>query len=426
MRRNRSERDFKQAKEVLVGGVNSPVRAFRAVGATPVFIKSGKGPRITDVDGNSYIDYVMSWGALILGHAHPAVISAARRALERGSSFGAPTEQETELARIISGAIPSMQKVRLVSSGTEAAMSALRLARGYTGRSAIIKFAGCYHGHSDSLLIKAGSGAATFGVPDSAGIPACLAKETIVLPYNDIAAVERCLARVGERVACIIVEPVAANMGVVAPVPGFLQGLRAACDKHGIVLIFDEVITGFRLAFGGAQGLYGVMPDLTCLGKIIGGGLPLAAFGGDRRIMDRLAPEGDVYQAGTLSGNPCAVAAGIAALRELSCRDYADLERETVALCVEMAALMGKTGRAFRLNQVGSLFTLFFTGSKVVDFSSAATSDCTAYGTYFRRMLAQGISLPPSQFEANFVSFAHGKRDLSRTLSAFKKAVAKP
>jgi glutamate-1-semialdehyde 2,1-aminomutase len=425
MKRNKSARDFAKAKRILVGGVNSPVRAFRAVGATPVFVKSGRGAHITDVDGNTYVDYVMSWGALILGHAYPKAVKAAARALAAGSSFGAPTEAETELCRMISAAIPSMQKIRLVSSGTEAAMSAVRLARGYTGRNAIIKFAGCYHGHSDSLLIKAGSGAATFGVPDSAGVPACLAKETIVLPFNDLAAVEQCLAANGERIACIIVEPVAANMGVVAPAAGFLRGLRVLSRKYGIVLIFDEVISGFRLTYGGAQKLQGVTPDLTCLGKIVGGGLPLAAFGGDRRIMGRLAPEGDVYQAGTLSGNPCAVAAGIAVLRELSRRNYRELELKACYLCSEMSKALCLSGRGLSINSVGSLFTLFFTDKKVDDFASAKTADTAAYGTYFRGMLESGILLPPSQFEANFVSFAHSRADLDATLDAFSTTIKK-
>ncbi|MGE5308681.1 MAG: glutamate-1-semialdehyde 2,1-aminomutase [Deltaproteobacteria bacterium] len=423
MRRARSEKDFRQAKKTLVGGVNSPVRAFRAVGGTPVFVKSGRGSRITDVDGNTYVDYVMSWGALILGHAFAPVVQAVKAAAGCGSSFGAPTERETELAGLIIEAFPSMQKARLVNSGTEAAMSAIRLARGCTGRSRIIKFEGCYHGHSDSLLIKAGSGAATFGVPDSAGIPASLARETIVLPYNDIGAVERCFASQGGRIACVIVEPVAANMGVVVPPKEFLAALRRLTRAHGALLIFDEVITGFRLGLGGAQSLYGIDPDLTCLGKIIGGGMPLAAFGGKSRYMDRLAPLGDVYQAGTLSGNPCAVAAGIAALRELRRRDYRSLDLKTASLCGELAGIMVNKGIPFRLNCAGSLFTIFFSGKDVTDFSSAKKADTRLYASYFRRMLEQGVNLPPSQFEANFVSFAHTRADLDRTVAAFSKAI---
>ena len=421
MRHVRSLRDFTYAKKLLVGGVNSPVRAFKAVGTTPVFMARGNGPRVTDVDGNTYIDYVMSWGALILGHRFPAVAAAARRALDNGSSFGAPTEGETELARMISGAIPSMRKLRLVSSGTEAAMSAIRLARGYTGREKIVKFDGCYHGHSDSLLIKAGSGAATFGIPDSAGVPACLARQTICLPYNDIAALEARLAKDGEQVACVIVEPVAANMGVVAPRPGYLKKMRALTKKYGIVLIFDEVITGFRLTYGGAQNVFGVEPDLTCLGKIIGGGFPLAAFGGRAAIMDRLAPLGDVYQAGTLSGNPCAVAAGIATLKELSRRDYAALDNKAARLCAAMAAACARHG--MRINRCGSLFTPFFTGREVTDYASARGSDTRAYAAFFRSMLERGISLAPSQFEAGFVSFSHTGKDIDRTITAFTRSL---
>ena len=423
MRHSRSIHNFSKAKKLLVGGVNSPVRAFKAVGTTPVFMKRGRGSRITDADGNTYIDYVMSWGALILGHRFPSVAAAARRALENGSSFGAPTEGETQLAREIARAIPSMRKVRLVSSGTEAAMSAIRLARGYTGREKIIKFDGCYHGHSDSLLIKAGSGGATFGIPDSAGVPASLARQTIVLPYNDPAALERRLARDGERVACIIVEPVAANMGVVTPQPGYLRTVRSLASTYGIVLIFDEVITGFRLKYGGAQDIFGVTPDLTCLGKIIGGGFPLAAFGGSARIMDRLAPLGDVYQAGTLSGNPCAVAAGLATLKELSRRDYAALDQKAARLCGAMGAACERQGMPLRVNRCGSLFTPFFTGRVVRDYASARLSDTRAYAAFFRSMLNKGISLAPSQFEAGFVSFSHTGADIERTIAAFTRTM---
>ena len=420
----RSKKDFERAKKILVGGVNSPVRAYAAVGGTPRFIASARGSAVTDVDGNRYVDFVMSWGAVILGHAFAPAVKAVKAALEKGSTYGAPTEKETELAGLIRGAFPSMEKVRLVSSGTEAAMSCVRLARGYTGRTKIIKFEGCYHGHSDSLLIRAGSGAATFGIPDSAGIPGCLAKETIVLPFNDIRALEEAMRRYGKETACVIVEPVAANMGVVLPERGFLEALRRLTRKYAAVLVFDEVISGFRLAFGGAQGLYGISPDLTCLGKIIGGGLPLAAFGGSGRIMERLAPLGDVYQAGTLSGNPCAAAAGIAVLTDLKHRDYSLLDEKAAGLCDGLRLAFSRQGIPIAVNRCGGVFTLFFSPGKVRDFSSAKRSDTRSYGRYFHHMLEEGINLPPSQFEANFVSFCHSAADIRAMLAAARRAAA--
>jgi glutamate-1-semialdehyde 2,1-aminomutase len=423
MRTKKSLKSFKEAQRYLVGGVNSPVRAYRAVGRNPIFIKKGKGARIYDVDNNCYLDYVMSWGALILGHAHPAVLKAINDAAGRGTSFGAPTQAETELARIINYGIPSMEKVRLVNSGTEATMSAIRLARGFTGKDKVIKFEGCYHGHCDSLLVKAGSGATTFGQPDSLGVPRDISRDTIVLPYNDIDSVNEVIKREHKHIACVIIEPVAANMGVILPKIGFLVGLRELTRKYKILLVFDEVICGFRFTFGGAQNLFGVTPDLTCLGKIIGGGLPLAAYGGRIEIMDKLSPLGGVYQAGTLSGNPLAVAAGIATLKELARKDYGRLNESVMRMCEEFEDIIKMKKLKISLNRAGSVFTLFFTDRKVTDYSSAKTCDTGKYARFFWSMMGQGINLPPSQFEANFVSFAHQKRDLERTLEAFAGAV---
>jgi glutamate-1-semialdehyde 2,1-aminomutase len=416
----RSAALFERAKGMIPGGVNSPVRAFGAVQATPIFIREAHGSRITDVDGREYLDYVMSWGPMILGHAHPLVTDAIRHAAGNGTSYGAPTELEVEMAEIILDAIPSLRMVRMVSSGTEAVMSAIRLARGHTGKNKIIKFAGCYHGHADSLLVRAGSGVATLGIPGSPGIPPALAELTITVPFNDIGAVEAAVEKYGDDLACVIIEPVAGNMGVVLPKPGFLKQLRDVTRERDIPLIFDEVITGFRLTYGGYQNLIDIEPDLTCLGKVIGGGLPVGAFGGKREIMEKLAPSGPVYQAGTLSGNPIAMAAGLATLQIL--RDNRDvyemLDRRTFHLCSEILALFEKKGLPVRLNRAGSMFTIFFTPDDVFDFASAGRSDTTAFARYFRGMLANGVNLAPSQYEAAFLSFAHTADDVEKTLEA--------
>ncbi|MBA4396265.1 MAG: glutamate-1-semialdehyde-2,1-aminomutase [Syntrophus sp. (in: bacteria)] len=411
---------FEKAKRIIPGGVNSPVRAFGAVQASPIFIREARGSRVIDVDGNEYVDYVMSWGPMMLGHSHPAVTEAIRQAAGRGTSYGAPTELEVEMAEIIVEAIPSLQMVRMVSSGTEAVMSAIRLARGFTGKNKIIKFAGGYHGHADSLLVKAGSGVATLGIPGSPGIPAALAELTITLPFNDIEAVEAAVALHRDDLACVIIEPVAGNMGVIRPTPGFLEKLRDITQRQGVLLIFDEVITGFRLTYGGYQNLMHIEPDLTCLGKIIGGGLPVGAFGGKREIMEKLAPSGPVYQAGTLSGNPVAMAAGLTTLQIL--RDnhdaYEMLDRRTFHLCSEILALFAQKGLPVTINRAGSMFTIFFTPDEVFDFASASRSDTEGYARYFRGMLANGINLAPSQFEAAFLSFAHTPDDMEKTLTA--------
>jgi len=414
---------FATAQRIMPGGVNSPVRAFRGVGGRPFFVERAEGCRITDVDGRTYIDFLGSWGPLILGHAAPALVEAVGEALRRGTSYGAPTRGEVEMAELISRAVPSMEMVRLVSSGTEAAMSAIRLARGATGRDAIIKFEGCYHGHADSLLVKAGSGGATFGVPDSLGVPAALAALTITVPFNDEKAVETVMASRGREVAAIIVEPVAGNMGVVPPAPGFLAGLRKLCDAHGALLVFDEVITGFRVAYGGAQALYGVRPDLTCLGKIIGGGLPVGAYGGARGIMERIAPLGGVYQAGTLSGNPLAVAAGLATLRALEKPGVYE-RLETAGAKLEGGLVDGAraAGVPLVVNRVGSMLTAFFTETPVTDYASAKRSDTARYGRFFHAMLDGGVFLAASQFEAAFVSLAHRPGDLDESAGIARKA----
>jgi glutamate-1-semialdehyde 2,1-aminomutase len=411
---------FEKAKKIIPGGVNSPVRAFGAVQATPIFIREAQGSRVIDVDGNEYVDYIMSWGPMMLGHSHPVVTEAIRQAAGRGASYGAPTEMEVEMADIIIDAIPSLQMVRMVSSGTEAVMSAIRLARGYTGRNKIIKFTGCYHGHADSLLVKAGSGIATLGIPGSPGIPEALAELTITLPFNDIKAVEAAVELHRDDLACVIIEPVAGNMGVVPPKPGFLEKLRDITQRQGVLLIFDEVITGFRLTYGGYQNLIQIEPDLTCLGKVIGGGLPVGAFGGKREIMERLAPIGPVYQAGTLSGNPVVMAAGLATLQIL--RDNRDayemLDRRTFHVCGEILALFAQKGLPVTINRAGSMFTIFFSPEEVFDFASASRSDTEMFARYFRGMLANGINLAPSQFEAAFLSFAHTPDDIEKTLAA--------
>jgi glutamate-1-semialdehyde 2,1-aminomutase len=417
MFRQKSEELFGKAQQIIPGGVNSPVRAFRSVGGNPLFIARGQGSHIYDVDGNEYVDYVGSWGPLLLGHRHPAILEALSAALEIGTSFGAPTQQEIELAEAIRDAVPSVEMVRLVNSGTEATMSAIRLARGFTGRDLTVKFEGCYHGHVDSLLVKAGSGLATLGIPDTKGVPQQFCGTTLTLPYNSADAVEEAFHDHGDKIACIIVEPVAGNMGCVPPAPGFLEALREITARYGALLIFDEVMTGFRVAFGGAQQRYGIRPDLTTLGKVIGGGLPVGAYGGRKEIMSQVAPEGPIYQAGTLSGNPLAVAAGLAMLRYLKTHPevYTELEARTARLCAEVPA--GVT-----VNHVGSMFTFFFTDSPVTDYESAKRSDTERFGRYFRAMLERGVYLAPSQFESAFVSAAHTDGEISRTIEAAREA----
>jgi glutamate-1-semialdehyde 2,1-aminomutase len=414
---SKSEELFRRAQETIPGGVNSPVRAFRSVGGNPPFIARGEGSHIFDVDGNEYIDYVGSWGPLLLGHRHPDIVAALEGALAIGTSFGAPTEQEVELAEAIRDAVPSIEMVRLVNSGTEATMSAIRVARGFTGRDLIVKFEGCYHGHVDSLLVKAGSGVATLGIPDTQGVPKAFCDTTIALPYNDAEAVEQAFRAHGNRIAAVIVEPVAGNMGCVPPLPGYLEELRDITARFGALLVFDEVMTGFRVAFGGAQQRYGIRPDLTTLGKVIGGGLPVGAYGGRKDIMSKVAPVGPIYQAGTLSGNPLAVAAGLAMLRYLKRHPevYDQLEARTAELCA--AAPAGVT-----VNRVGSMFTWFFTDQPVTDYASAKRSDTTRFGRFFRAMLERGIYLAPSQFEAAFVSAAHTEEDIRETIVAAGEA----
>ncbi|HUA63864.1 MAG TPA: glutamate-1-semialdehyde 2,1-aminomutase [Verrucomicrobiae bacterium] len=418
MTHSKSEALFRKAQEVIPGGVNSPVRAFRSVGGQPVFIARGEGSHIFDVDGNEYIDYVGSWGPLLLGHRHPEILAALEGAVARGTSFGAPTEAEIEIAEAIRDAVPSMEMVRLVNSGTEATMSAIRVARGFTGRDLTIKFEGCYHGHVDSLLVKAGSGVATLGIADTQGVPAAFCDTTIALPYNSAEAVEQAFRAHPDRIAAVIVEPVVGNMGCVPPLPGYLEALREITARHGAVLIFDEVMTGFRVAFGGAQQRYGIRPDMTTLGKVIGGGLPVGAYGGRRDIMSKVAPAGPVYQAGTLSGNPLAVAAGLAMLRHLKAHPeiYGQLERRAAELCA--AAPAGVT-----VNRVGSMFTFFFTEGPVTDWESARRCDTARFGEFFRAMLERGIYLAPSQFEAAFLSAAHTDEDIRRTVEAARAAL---
>ncbi len=416
MTHRRSHELFTRAQMSIPGGVNSPVRAFRGVGGVPPFIVRGQGAHIWDADGNEYIDYVGSWGPLLLGHRHPDVLKAIEEAAACGTSFGAPTEREIELAEAICDAVPSVQMVRLVNSGTEATMSAVRLARGFTGRDLTVKFEGCYHGHVDSLLVKAGSGVATLGLPDTAGVPVCFADTTIALPFNSIEAVERAFQTHGDRIASVIVEPVVGNMGCVPPLPGFLEALREVTARHGALLIFDEVMTGFRLAFGGAQQLYGIRPDLTTLGKVIGGGLPIGAYGGRTDIMSRVAPLGPVYQAGTLSGNPLAVSVGLAMLRYLKSHPevYEQIDRRAARLVADVPA-------GLTVNRVGSMFTVFFCDGPVTDFDSAKRSDTARFARFFRFMLERGIYLAPSQFEAAFVSAAHTSQDIERTAAAARE-----
>jgi len=421
---SRSSDLFARAQARIPGGVNSPVRAFRSVGGKPLFMARGDGSRIWDVDGREYIDYIGSWGPLIFGHRQPEVLRALQDVLEIGTSFGAPTEREVELAELICKLVPSIEQVRLVNSGTEATMSAIRLARGFTGRDRIIKFDGCYHGHGDSLLVRAGSGVATLGLPDSPGVPSSLAELTTVLPFNDADALQREFQARGSEIACVIVEPIVGNMGCVAPSPGYLQAMRETTARHGTLLVFDEVMTGFRVAAGGAQQLYGIRPDLTTLGKVIGGGLPVGAYGGRADIMSKVAPSGPVYQAGTLSGNPLAVAAGLAALRRLeSDSPYAKLESLGRRLEDGFVDALSKAGVRGSVNRVGSMFTLFFSGTKITDFTTAKTSDTARFNAWFHSMLEQGIYLPPSQFEAAFISAAHSESDIDRTIEAARRAL---
>ncbi|MBP1763604.1 MAG: hemL [Firmicutes bacterium] len=418
---------FAEAKQYIPGGVNSPVRSFRGVGGTPPFIANGSGSRLTDIDGNSYIDYVGSWGPMILGHAHPAVVHALQEAAVRGTSYGAPTLWETELARKITQIVPSIEMVRMVNSGTEATMSVLRLARAYTGRSKVIKFAGCYHGHHDSLLVKAGSGALTFGTPDSPGVPASVAAGTITVPYNDAETLAEVFARQGEDIAAVIMEPVPGNMGLVLPKPGYLEQVRKITADYGALLIFDEVMSGFRAAFGGAQSVYGICPDLTCLGKVIGGGLPVGAYGGRREIMEQVSPAGPVYQAGTLSGNPLAMVAGITTLNILAADPglYGRMTALTQRLCDGIRAAAEKFGFHFQFHTIGTMFCTFFSEQEVVDYETAKLSDVDLFNRYFHFMLEQGIYLAPSQFETGFMSIAHTAADIEATIAASSVAFQK-
>lgn len=423
----KSEQAFEEARKYMPGGVNSPVRSYPNMGCPPPFIDHAKGAYITDIDGNTYIDYVGSWGPMVLGHAHPAVIAAIQKAAEKSTSFGAPTLLETELAGLITEIIPSIEKLRLVSSGTEATMSALRAARGYTGRDKILKFEGCYHGHGDSLLVKAGSGASTFGKPDSAGVTKGTAQDTLVVPYNDIPAFRVMMDREGDNIAAVIVEPVAGNMGMIPPVDGFLQTLREETEKHGTVLIFDEVMCGFRTDFHGAQAKYGIHPDMTCLGKIIGGGLPAAAYGGRREIMNCIAPDGSVYQAGTLSGNPLAVTAGIETLRQIM--SIPDFNEKVAAKVTKLLAgwqeAADEAGVPVQLHQSGSMFGLFFSEKPVLNYQDACAADAVSFRVWFRSMLEQGIYLAPSPFETIFMSWAHSDEDIEKTIAAAKVAMKK-
>ncbi|MBB2897071.1 glutamate-1-semialdehyde 2,1-aminomutase [Pseudomonas sp. AS2.8] len=423
---SRSAQLFDQAQRHIPGGVNSPVRAFKSVGGTPLFFKHAQGAYIVDEDDKRYVDYVGSWGPMILGHSHPDVLDAVRRQLEHGLSYGAPTALETTMADLICEIVPSMEMVRMVSSGTEATMSAIRLARGYTGRDTIIKFEGCYHGHSDSLLVKAGSGALTLGVPSSPGVPAAFAQHTLTLAYNDLGEVEETLANVGDQIACIIVEPVAGNMNCVPPAPGFLEGLRSLCDRYGVVLIFDEVMTGFRVALGGAQAHYGIRPDLTTFGKIVGGGMPVGCFGGKREIMEKIAPLGPVYQAGTLSGNPLAMAAGLTTLQLIRRPGFhAELTDYTTRMLQGLQDRADAAGVPFVTTQAGGMFGLYFSGAEdIVTFSDVMSSDSERFKRFFHLMLDGGVYLAPSAFEAGFTSIAHGDEELRITLDAAERAFA--
>ncbi|MDF2648071.1 MAG: glutamate-semialdehyde aminotransferase [Paenibacillus sp.] len=420
----RSSAAFQEAKKIIPGGVNSPVRAFKSVGLTPLFMEKGSGSRVTDIDGNTFIDYVGSWGPLIVGHAHPVVLEAIKGAAEKGTSFGAPTLLETEMAKLVIERVPSIDMVRMVNSGTEATMSALRLARGFTKRDKIVKFEGSYHGHADALLIKAGSGVATLGLPDSPGVPNSVASNTITVPYNDLASVKLVFEKFGEEIAALIVEPIAGNMGVVPPAEGFLQGLRSITQQYGTLLIFDEVMTGFRVHKHCAQGLYGVTPDLTCLGKVIGGGLPVGAYGGRLDIMEQIAPAGPIYQAGTLSGNPLAMAAGFATLSLLGEPNvYEELERKSAKLEAGFAENAAEFGVASTINRVGSMICPFFTEKAVTNYDTAKTSDLAKFNAYFGHMLDLGVSVAPSQFEGMFVSTVHSDEDIAATIDAHREAL---
>lgn len=417
---------FELAQNHIPGGVNSPVRAFKGVGGDPVFFREGKGAWLTDAEGKRYVDYIGSWGPMIVGHAHPEVIESVQQAVQRGLGFGAPTEIETEMANLVCELVPSMELVRMVSSGTEATMSAIRLARGYTGRDKIVKFEGCYHGHADSLLVKAGSGALTLGVPSSAGVPAALAEHTLTLRYNDLDSVRECFQQAGEQIACIIIEPVAGNMNCIPPMHDFLEGLRDICDEYGTVLIFDEVMTGFRVALGGAQEYYKVRPDLTTLGKVVGGGLPVGAFGGKREIMQHIAPLGPVYQAGTLSGNPISMAAGLKTLQLIRATDFhKKLSATTAKLVKGLQAEADAAGIPMTTNQVGGMFGLFFTDEPQIHYyEQVVKSDQERFKKFFHEMLDRGVYLAPSAFEAGFVSAAHGDAEIEHTLNAAKQAFA--
>lgn len=420
----KSKELYQKAVKLMPGGVNSPVRAFKAVGGSPLFIKRAKGSKIYDVDGNEYIDYILSWGPMIVGHCNPAVVKALKAATDKGTSFGAPTPLEIELAQMVMKAYPSIEKVRMVNSGTEATMSAIRVARGFTKRDKIIKFEGCYHGHADGLLVKAGSGAMTFGVPDSPGVPASYAENTLTLPYNDTEALKDMLRKIGNEIACIILEPVVGNIGCVLPQKGFLETLREQTKKYGIVLIFDEVMTGFRVSYGGAQKYYGIKPDLTCLGKVIGGGLPVGAYGGRKEIMSIISPEGPVYQAGTLSGNPLAMTAGIETLKILSKKDtYKKLEKTMQHLEEGLKDAAKRAGIPTKFYRAGTMFCTYFTEKEVVDYTTAKTADTEKFARFFKGMLNRGISLAPSQFEAGFISLAHTAADIDKTVNAAYKTL---
>ncbi len=421
---SRSRAEFERAKRFIPGGVNSPVRAFKSVGLTPLVIDKGEGSRITDIDGQTYIDYVLSWGPLIAGHAHPEVVEAIKRTAEKGTSFGAPTELETLMAELVCERVPSVEIVRMVNSGTEATMSALRLARGYTKRSKILKFEGSYHGHADSLLIKAGSGVATLGLPDSPGVPESVASHTLTVPYNDLDSAKLAFERYGEEIAAVIVEPVAGNMGVVPPLPGFLSGLRELTTQYGSLLIFDEVMTGFRVDLNCAQGLYGVTPDLTCLGKVIGGGLPVGAYGGKREIMEHMAPVGPIYQAGTLSGNPLAMAAGYTTLKLMTPEAYQLLERLSGRLQIGLQRNADQLGVPMTINRVGSMVCPFFTDKHVINYDIAKTADTQRFRNVFRSLLDNGVNIAPSPFEGLFVSTAHTEHDIDQTIEAHRIALS--
>ena len=421
-----SEKLFYKACEVMPGGVNSPVRAFKSVGCNPLFVKKGNGSKIWDADGNEYIDYVASWGPLIFGHAHPQIVEALKRQVELGTSYGASTELEIELAEQVVTLVPSLEVVRMVNSGTEAVMSAIRLARGVTGRDKVVKFEGCYHGHVDSMLVKAGSGLASLGIPECPGIVDALAKNTLTLPFNDSSKVKDLFAAEGDKIACVIVEPVGGNMGVVPPQNGFLETLREVTNQVGAVLIFDEVITGFRVALGGVQSICGVKPDLTCLGKVIGGGLPVGAYGGSRQLMDNIAPVGPIYQAGTLSGNPLAMTAGIEMIKLLSGQSvYDELERKSEKLCAGYESNVKKLGIKAQFTRVGSMFSMFFTDQNIIDFESVKSSDTNFFRSYFTSLLDEGVYIAPSQFEAGFMSAVHTDEEIEQTIEANYKALQK-